>query len=130
MSEPYDHASGLALVEGLAGAVRMELGDDVEVCPGHQSPDQAEPLNRAFRALVRHALEHLVGPGCDLPAGVTRVLLRAARGRLEAGGLGESDLRTLPEFEPGSPDDWLVFVLLVPWHKVLFRLGSEDPGPA
>src|SRR3954471_8810046 len=79
MSEPYDHAPGLALVEGLAGAVRRELGDDVEVCPGHQSPDQAEPLNRAFRALVRHVLEHLVGPGYDLPAGGTRVLPQPRR---------------------------------------------------
>ena len=130
MSEPYGNCPGLMLVEGIAGAIRRELGDDVEACPGHHSPDQAEPLNRAFRAVARHVLEPLVEPGHDLPREVTRVLLRAARGRLEAGGLGERDVRTLLEFEPGTPDDWLVFLLLVPWHEVLFWIGPEEPGPA
>ena len=129
MSQPYEHAHEVALIEGLAGAIRRELGDEVEVCPGQRAPDQAEPLNRAFRAVVRLVLEPLVAPGA-LPAEVSRVLRRVARGRLDAGGLSERQVRTLLEFEAGTPDDWAVFLALVPWHEVLFWLGSEDQDPA
>jgi len=43
MSEPYDHAPEIVLIEGIAGAIRRALGDDFEACPGHRSSDQAEP---------------------------------------------------------------------------------------
>jgi hypothetical protein len=110
MSPPSEQAAAVAWAAGLAAAVRDELGDQVEACPGHRSPDQAEPLNRAFRAAVRYALDPLTSPGGDLQAEVRRVLHRVARDRLVAGGLGEGQVRTLFELEPGTPDDWLAFV--------------------
>ena len=130
MSEPDEHAPELALIEGFAGATRRDLGDGVEACPGHHSSDQAEPLNRASRAVVRHVLGPLVRPGHDLPGEVTRVLQQVARGRPEAGGLGEPQVRTRLELEPGTPGDWLGFLILAPWPEVRFWLGSEDQEPA
>jgi hypothetical protein len=130
MSQPYEYAPELTLIAGIAGAIRREVGDAVEACPGHRTPEQAEPLNRAFRAIVRHVLGACVASGHDLAGEVTRVLHRVARDRLEAGGLGERQVRALLEFEPGTPDDWAVFLALIPWHEVLFWLGTGDQDPA
>jgi hypothetical protein len=130
MSQPSEHAPALALVAGLAAAIRGELGDQVEACPGHRSPEQAEPLNRVFRAVVRHLLESLTPPGGDLTAEVRRGLHHAARDRLGTGGLDEFQVRTLLELEPGTPDDWPVFLILVPRHEVLYWLGPGEEGPA
>ena len=103
MLQPSETNPTLALIAGLAGAIRHELGDAVEACPGPRSPEQAEPLNRVFHAVVRHVLETHVGPDGDLPAEVRRVLHRVARDRLVAGGLDERQVRTPFEIELGPP---------------------------
>src|SRR4051794_14979886 len=110
----------LDLVEAIAAAIREELGDDGEACPGFRAPEQAEPLNRAFRAIVQLILGSVVAPGDDPSRTVSRALRRLVERRLEAGGLREPRARVLLELEPGTPDDWLAFLLLTPWGEVLF----------
>src|SRR4051812_42741661 len=119
MFDASERTTEFALIEAIAGAIRDELGDAVEACPGSRTPEQAEPLNRAFRALARLVLEPLVAPGDDPGSTVSRANLRLVKRRLATLGLGDTSIKTLLDLEPGTPDDWLVFVLLVPWSEVL-----------
>jgi hypothetical protein len=132
MMEPqrFEQTPEFALIERIAEAIRAELGNAIEVCPGHRAPEQAEPLNRAFRAVARCVLEPVSNAPVDLPRLVARGLRRLVVRRLEAGGLGERAIQTLLDFEPGTPDDWLTFLFLVPWAEVCFWLTYEDPKPA
>ena len=129
MTDALEKSPGFASLEAIADAIRRELGDDVEACPGFRSPEQAEPLNRVFLALARLILGPIVAPGDDPSGAVSRALRRLVGRRLEAGGLGELEIKTLLELEPGTPDDWLIFLLLVPWSEVLFWLASADRDP-
>ena len=47
----------LALIELVAGAIRRELGEEVDAYPGCRSPEDADPLNRVFRSVARRSLE-------------------------------------------------------------------------
>ena len=70
----------LMVIELIAGAIRDELGDEVDAYPGHSAPEQADPINRAFQAVVRSLLEAGGTPAASLPALVSRTLRRAATG--------------------------------------------------
>ncbi len=102
----------LALLARIAGAIRQELGEAIDAYPGCRSPEGADPINRAFRAVV-HSLA-----GSDLPAGtdldgmVSLVLRQLARRRLAAEGWDDDRVKSLIEEEPGGPDDWLAFLIL------------------
>jgi hypothetical protein len=124
MFDAYEKLSEFMLIETIAESIRDELGDEVEACPGFLTPEQAEPLNRVFRTLARRLLEPVVAPGHDLSGLVSWALRRLVGRRLAAGGLDEIQARILLDLEPGSPDDWLIFLLLVPWAEVLFWLAS------
>jgi hypothetical protein len=129
MFERYAQSPEFATVALIAETIRQELGDEVEACTGCAQPEQAEPLNRLFRAVVRRLLEPLVESGHD-PARVTSWVLRElTQERLTAGGLNEYQTKTLLELEPGTPDDWLTFLLLVPWSEVVYWLEAADEGP-
>jgi hypothetical protein len=125
MSDAYERTPEFALIE----TIRQELGDEVEACPGFRSPDQAEPLNRVFLALARRILAPVAAPGDDPARLVSWALRRVIGRRLEAGALGELEIEILLEREPGTPDDWLVFLLLVPWAEVLCWLADAEQGP-
>src|SRR3954453_17086558 len=99
-------AGALALVERIAGAVRDELGAEIDAYPGASAPERADPLNRAFRAVVRALLEAGGTPGQPLPAPVSRTPRRAAERRLAAEGWDDDQIRLLLDLEPGGPDDW------------------------
>jgi hypothetical protein len=129
MFEPHAQTPEFALVELIAGTIRAELGDEVEACPGFARPEQAEPVNRVFRAITRRLLEPIGAPGDDVAALTSRALRELARRRLAAGGLGEAGIKTLLELEPGTPDDWLVFLILVPWREVLYWLADAGQDP-
>jgi hypothetical protein len=129
MDEVHERTPEFATIEAIAGAIRRELGDQVEACPGGRTPEQAEPLNRAFRAVARRILEGGVAPAPNLAGLVTEVLHGIARRRLVGGGLDEGQIKGLLEFEPGTPDDWLAFLILIPWHEVLFWVDYDDPAP-
>ena len=70
----------LIVIELVAGAVRDELGDEIDAYPGHAAPEQADPINRAFQAAVLSLLE--AGP---LPACRRRRRLTGAAGSPNAG---------------------------------------------
>jgi hypothetical protein len=130
MFESLAQSPQFALIETIAETIREELGDEVEACPGLASPEQGEPLNRLFRALVRHLLEPVIEHDDDQSRLTSWVLRELARRRLAAGGLTESQIKTLLELEPGTPDDWLTFLILVPWTEVLYWLTAADQEPA
>jgi hypothetical protein len=129
MFEPHAQTPEFALLETIAGTIRAELGDEVEACPGFARPEQTEPLNRVFRAIAGRLLEPIGAPGDETAALTSRALRMLARRRLTAGGLGESGIKTLLELEPGTPDDWLAFLILVPWREVLYWLAATSRDP-
>lgn len=121
----------LALVERLAGAVRDALGAEIDAYPGATSPERADPINRAFRAVVRSLLEADDIPGPSLPALVSRTLRRAAQDRLAAEGWDDRLVRLLLDLEPGCPDDWLAYVRRVTPQCIPFperRPSGNGPG--
>jgi hypothetical protein len=129
MFDTYEQTSEFALIATIAETIRRELGDEVEACPGCWSPEQAEPLNRVYRALARRFLETVVSPRHDLSGLVSWVLRKLVLRRLAVGGLDELRIKVLLELEPGTPDDWLGFLLLVPWAEIRFWLTAADQDP-
>jgi len=123
-------AGALALVERIAGAVRDELGEEIDAYPGASSPELADPINRAFRAVVRSLLEAGSIPGPSLPALVSRTLRRAAERRLAAEGWDDRRVALLLDEEPGSPDDWLCFLILSSREQIEPLLGPGGTDPA
>ena len=123
-------AEALALVERIAGAVRDELGEEIDAYPGASSPELADPINRAFRAIVRSLLEAGGIPGPSLPALVSRTLRRAAENRLAAEGWDDRRVRFLLDLEPGCPDDWLAYLILSSRAQIEPLLGPGGTGLA
>jgi hypothetical protein len=112
-----------------AAAVRAELGADIDAYPGLHSAQAADPLNRAFRAAARSAL--VPDAAIDEPgAVVSSALRRLAVARLAAEGLGTRVIRALIEEEPGSPDDWLAFLLLSSMAQIAPLLRPHGVGDA
>ena len=127
MSDPDVPAEALALVERIAGAIRDELGEEVDAYPGCRSPEGADPLNRAFRAVVRSLLAADGVPADELAASVSRTLRLVAERRLASEGRDDDRVKALIEEEPGSPDDWLCFLILSSRPQIEPLL---DPDPA
>ncbi len=121
-------AEAVALVERIAGAVRDELGEEIDAYPGASSPELADPLNRAYRAVVRSLLEAGDIPGPSLPALVSRTLRRAAKHRLAAEGWDDRRVGFLLDLEPGCPDDWIAYVLLSSRAQIEPLLGPGGAG--
>jgi len=123
-------AEALALVERIAGAIRDELGEEIDAYPGASSPELADPINRAFRAVVRSLLEADATPDQSLPALVSLTLHRAAEHRLAAEGWDDHRVRLLLDLEPGSPDDWLCLLILSSREQIEPLLGPGGADPA
>ena len=119
-----------ALVERIAAAGRGELGAEVDAYPGCRTPEGADPLNRAFRAVVRALLAADGVPANALAATVSRTLLRAATRRLEAEGRDAGSIKSLIEGEPGRPDDWLAFLILADRAQVEPLIDPDGPDLA
>ncbi|SIO11188.1 hypothetical protein SAMN05444166_2507 [Singulisphaera sp. GP187] len=101
----------LALIELIATAIRNELGAEIDAYPGQRQPERADPLNRAFRAVVRAIVRHITGLDVS-PDLVSLTLLQVTQRRLTSEGWDERQVRFLIDQEPGHPDDWLTFLLL------------------
>jgi hypothetical protein len=112
MPDPDISPETLALLERIAGAIREELGEAIDAYPGYRSPEGADPINRAFRAIVARLLEAEVPPVAGLDGTVSRTLRRLAMRRLSAEGWDDDRIKSLIEGEPGGPDDWLAFLIL------------------
>ncbi len=116
----------LAAVEIIAGAIRRELGEEIDAYPGCRAPEGADPLNRAFRSVVRSLLEDGIQPD-DLDASVSRMLRLVAERRLAAEGWDDRQVRLLVEDEPGGPDDWLAFLILSSRPQIEPLLDPREP---
>ena len=84
MSDANLSIEALAIIEVVAGAIRDELGEEVDAYPGRREPEGADPLNRAFRAVVRAIL----GPNTSGVEGTHSLVSRALRRRATPGGRG------------------------------------------
>jgi hypothetical protein len=102
----------LALLTRIAGAIRGELGEEIDAYPGPRSPEAADPINRAFRAIVSSLLASIDPPTGETDSLSTRTLRRIAELRLATEGWDDRQVKLLIEEEPGSPDDWLAFLIL------------------
>ena len=129
MSDADVPPEALAIIEVVAGAIRAELGEEVDAYPGRREPEGADPLNRAFRAVVRAIL----GPSTSGIEGthslVSRALRRVAERRLAAEGWDDHQVTRLIDEEPGSADDWLCFLILSSRAQIEPLLTTEDPEP-
>jgi hypothetical protein len=102
----------LTLLTQIAGAIRRELGEEIDAYPGPRSPEAADPINRAFRAIVSSLLASIDPPTGETDSLSTRTLRRIAELRLATEGWDDRQVKLLIEEEPGSPDDWLAFLIL------------------
>ncbi|WP_435011919.1 hypothetical protein P12x_006153 (plasmid) [Tundrisphaera lichenicola] len=68
-----------SLIGRIAGAIRQELDQEIDAYPGCRSPERADPLNRAFRAVVRTLIEGDSRSPRDLTAPVSLALGRLAK---------------------------------------------------
>lgn len=118
----------LLVVELVAGAIRDELGDEIDAYPGCSAPEQADPINRAFQATVLSLIENSLVSGDSPAAAVSRALRRVAERRLAADGFDARRSRLLIDVEPGSPDDWLTFLILSSRTQVEHALKPEESG--
>jgi hypothetical protein len=112
MPDPDISPETLALMGRIAGAIRVELGESIDAYPGYRSPEAADPINRAFRAIVGRLIEAEVPPVADPDGTVSRALRLLAGRRLMAEGWDDDQVKSLIEGEPGGPDDWLAFLIL------------------
>ncbi len=125
MPDPDPHNEALAIIEVIASAIRHELGEEIDAYPGHRQPERADPMNRTFRAAARAILIHMAGPDIS-PTLVSETLRHATGRRLIAEGWDDRQVRHLIEQEPGSPDDWLTFLLLSSRAQIETLLIPDD----
>jgi hypothetical protein len=126
MTESDVPSTTLALLEQMAGAIRQELGEEIDAYPGCRSPEGADPLNRAFRAVVRSLLVSDITPTMDRSTLVSQALRQLAERRLAAEGWDDRQIKFLSEEESGGPDDWLAFLILSSRFQIEPLL---DPDP-
>jgi len=130
MSDADVTAEALAIIEVVASAIRAELGEEVDAYPGRRSPEGADSLNRAFRAVVRAVLVPSSSAARDADSLVHWALRRVAEQRLAAEGWDDHQVKMLIDEEPGSPDDWLCFLLLSSRAQIEPLLAPDDPDRA
>jgi hypothetical protein len=127
MPEPDVLPATLASLERIAGAIREELGESIDAYPGGQSPEAADPINRAFRAVVRSLAGADLGQGTDLDGTVSQILRQLTEIRLAAEDWDDDRVKSLIEEEPGSPDDWLAFLILSSRSQIEPLLDPDHP---
>ena len=125
MFDAYERTVEFATIEGIAAALRAELGPEIEDQPGWRDPADAGQANRAYRAAARRILSAIAPRSTDLAGLLSWVLGRVARRRLAAGGLDARRAEVLLNLGPGPRDDWLAFLTLAPWPEVEHLLEDE-----
>ena len=126
MNDPDAPSANLDLIERIAAAIRDALGEEVDAYPGASTPEQADPFNRAFRAVVQSLIDTDGTSDSSRPDLVSRTLRRLAEHRLAIEGWDQDQIRLLITQEPGSPDDWLAFLVLSSRLQLEPLLDSEE----
>ena len=118
-------ADVLALVELIAQAIRDELGEEIDAYPGFRAPERSDPINRAFRAVVAAILNRNLA---HAPQELSPTLRLIAERRLVMDAFDALLIKRLLDEEPGSPDDWMVFLILSSRQQVtdVFRPDDSD----
>src|SRR5262249_6657545 len=98
--------------------IRDALGEEIDAYAGFRAPENADPFNRAFRAVVGAILAASVPSSESLPSFVSQTLRLVTERRLAADGDEASQVKSLLEEEPGSPDNWLAFLILSSWAQI------------
>jgi hypothetical protein len=127
MCNNHDPPDGLVLIESIASALRNDLGVPIEEQPGFHHPDEAGPVNRAFRVMARTILGASRPEDDDLAPRLSDVLRRIARRGLELGLLDAREVEHLLGLEFDGRDDWLAYLLLTPWTEVEHILHTRGP---
>jgi hypothetical protein len=102
------------------------LGEEIDAYPGFRSPEASDPFNRAFRAVVRAIVKVSALSSEPLPVLVSQTLRRLTERRLAADGFSACQIQALLEEEPGSPDDWLAFLILSSKSQIEPVLKPDD----
>ena len=123
MSDTRDPPVEMAPIEAIAAGLRDALGVPIEAQPGLRDPDEAGQVNIAFRVVIRTILRH----GLATDQTVSEVLLRLARRRLEAGLLDAREVEHLLRLECEGREDWLAYLILIPWSEVEHLLATRGP---
>ena len=122
MTDDGVSTQALAILDIVASAIRGALGEEIDAYPGQNDPEGADPINRAFcaiaTAIVRKAAD-------DSTTSVSTILRQLAERRLQADSFDDAQVRNLIEEEPGSPDDWLVFLILSSKAQIEHALTDE-----
>ena len=126
MPDADRRAAAEACLGAAAAAIRAALGAEIDAYPGRRSPEAADPINRAFRAAARSALAPSAATVAELDLLVSSALRRLAEARLAGDGLDDGRARCLVELEPGSPDDWLAFLVLSSAAQIAPLLRDDD----
>ena len=126
MLDPIEQTTEFALLESIAGALRTELGSEIEEQPAFRDPAEAGQVNRAFRVVASVILRSIALPDESPAMLLTGVLLRLAQRRLAQSGVSECDAEFLLQVEPDR-DDWLAFLLLTTDAEIAHLLESERP---
>ena len=116
----------LAIVEVIAGAIRDELGEEIDAYPGCRGPrgptrSTAPSGPSSARSWRRTTSRIETCARARLPGAAPR--RRAAAG---GRGLGRPPGQVLIDEEPGSPDDWLAFLILSPRGRRSSRCSTPD----
>ena len=114
-------------VEVVAGAIRNVLGAEIDAYPGARVPEQAEPMNRAFRSIARAFLLDQLPTAADVEALTSAVLHEATERRLSAEGWNPDEVRFLIGLEGADRDDWLIFLLLSSRTQIEPLFAQEEP---
>ena len=130
MPDAETPAEALSIIEIIAGAIRDELGEEIDAYPGASSPERADPINRAFRAIVRTILSLNTSGIVGMDSLVSQALRRVAERRLAEEGWDDHPVKKLIDEEPGSPDDWLSYLILSSRAQVEPLLGPGGPDHA
>ncbi len=127
MSDADVPAEALALIARIAGVIRDELGEAIDAYPGATAPELADPINRIFRAIARMILSLNTSGIESTDSLLSQALRRVAERRLAAEGWDDLQVKNLIDEEPGSPDDWLVFLILSSRAQIEPLLTPDDP---
>ena len=128
MFDHYETTGEFALIARIAGALRDELGSEIEEQPALHDPSQAGQVNRAYRVVALCILTTIVPPEEKLAKVLNWVLTRITRQRLADFGLDDQATHALLSTESADRDDWLAFLILTPAQEIDYLLHNPGPG--
>jgi hypothetical protein len=127
MDPGYELTTEFVTIEGIAAAIRDDLGADMdEEFPARDDPAKAGLINRAFRATVRYLLERVIVRSDQLSTTLSAVFVRVAERRLKSVGLADQTTEPFVRARAAGHDDWPAFVILA--RRDVLASAIQDEG--